>query len=320
VRPGPGSLAAIVTLLFLPGVLNCAQRTAMSGSTAEAGGCVRTVVTGDQTFTCGGLRVDARVPPACGQPGCGLILELHGDTGTGLLEDAHVRLRDLGARDGFIVVAPTGPPFGQGERGSTWSSANDDGLVEIVRQFARVYRVDPRRIHVTGFSRGGFVTWRLACDHSDLFASAAPAGASTGGDRGEPTCFSNGRAPARKIPLLLLMGRTDAAVGYRLIVAIRDAAIARYGATTSRVLDGDATYTHTRWTSPDGAVIEAFDHAYETVANGPWGFAKGHCFPGSTTDPYAPQYALPCKPPNSFIWGEEVMRFFKAHPMPGPGA
>jgi hypothetical protein len=37
--------------------------------------------------------------------------------------------------------------------------------------------------------------------------------------------------------------------------------------------------------------------------------------PGSTADPYARQYALACKPPNAFNWGEEVMRFFRAHPM-----
>jgi len=214
--------------------------------------CFTDSIAGDRTVLCAGLRVDARVPPACLRTSCGLILELHGDTGTGLLEDAHVRLRDLGARDGYIVVAPTGPPFGRGKSGSTWSSANDAALVEIVRQFSRAYRADMKRIYVTGFSRGGFVTWRLACDHADLFAAAAPAGASTGGDRGERTCFSPGHTPSRKIPLLLLMGRTDAAVGYPLMVAIRDAAIKQYGATTSQVLAGDSTYTHTRWTSPDG--------------------------------------------------------------------
>ena len=258
--------------------------------------------------------MDTRVPPACLRPGCGLILELHGDTGTGLLEDAHTRLRDLGARDGDIVIAPTGPAIGGGESGSTWSSANDAALVAIVRKFMQVFRVDTKRVHVTGFSRGGFVTWRLACDHADLFASAAPAGA--GANRGERTCFAGGREPSRKLPLLLLMGRTDAAVGYQRIVAIRDAAIANYHATHSERLAGDATFTHSRWTSAEGAVIEAFDHAYQTVADGPWGFARGHCFPGSTSDPYARQYALACKPPTAFNWGEEVMRFFRAHPMP----
>jgi poly(3-hydroxybutyrate) depolymerase len=289
-----------------------------TGAGPAAAGCITETSVGDHTFNCNcnGLRVDARVPSACVRPGCGLILELHGDTGTGLLEDAHVKLRDLGVRDGYIVVAPTGPAIGREELGSTWSSSNDAALVDIVRQFARAYRTDAKRVHVTGFSRGGFVTWRLACDHADLFASAAPAGASTGADRGERTCFAAGRAPSRKIPLLLLMGRTDAAVGYPLIVAIRDAAIANYGTTQSETIAGDSTYTHTRWTSADGAVIEAFDHSYATVADGPWGFARGHCFPGSTTDPYARQYALPCKPPNTFVWGEEVMRFFRAHPMP----
>jgi hypothetical protein len=62
-------------------------------------------------------------------------------------------------------------------------------------------------------------------------------------------------------------------------------------------------------------VIETFDHAYQTVADGPWASSKGHCIAGSTMDPYAPQYAIPCQLPNSFVWGEQVMQFFIAHPM-----
>ena len=68
-------------------------------------------------------------------------------------------------------------------------------------------------------------------------------------------------------------------------------------------------------------MIETFDHAYETVDDGPFGAggqfgdANGHCIAGSTTDPYAPQYAIPCQLPNAFTWGEEVMAFFQAHPM-----
>src|SRR5258706_7665455 len=132
-------------------------------------GCITDVSAGDHTFTCGGLVVDVRIPPACEAPGCGIILVLHGDTGTGLLMDAHVKPRELGAQHGYIVLAPTGPPWNGSGPGSTWHASNDSTLVDMVTQLSTVFRADMTKLHVTGFSRGGFVTWRLLCDHSDLF-------------------------------------------------------------------------------------------------------------------------------------------------------
>jgi len=279
-------------------------------------GCVTDVSSGDHTYSCSGLTVDARIPPACQAPGCGLILVLHGDTGTGLLMDAHVKMRELGAQHGYPVLAPTGPDGPGRGPGSTWNDTNDAMLVSIVQQFSSVFRVDAKKIHVTGFSRGGFVTWRLLCDHADLFASAAPAGAGFGNSFGETTCFQNTRAPSRQIPLIFLMGRTDVSVTYSAMQGIRDGAITNYGATGPTVIASDANYTHNKWVNSSGAVIETFDHAYETVNDGPFASAKGHCIAGSTTDPYAPQYAIPCKLPNAFVWGEEVIKFFQAHPLP----
>src|SRR5262245_44801985 len=100
-------------------------------STVNPRGCLNDTSAGDHNYTCEGLRVDARIPAACMRPGCGLVMEVHGDTGTGLLEDAHTRLRDLGERAGYIVIAPTGPSIGDA-LGSTWSPANDEALVAIV--------------------------------------------------------------------------------------------------------------------------------------------------------------------------------------------
>jgi polyhydroxybutyrate depolymerase len=288
------------------------------GAPPIASGCITDVTAGDHTFTCGGLQVDARIPAACTTAGCGLILELHGDTGNGLLMDGHTNLRALGEQHGYIVIAPSGPPYGGGDLGSTWHASNDATLVDMVQQFASAFHVDAKKLHVTGFSRGGFVTWRLLCDHPDLFASAAPAGAGDGTDFGEQTCFTPGRTPARKLPILFMMGRSDQSVGYASMVKIRNAALTAYGTPgpdAPQILDQDTNYTHNRWSSAD-ALIETFDHAYETVADGPFGYAEGHCIAGSTSDPYAPQYAIPCKLPNAFTWGEQVMAFFIAHPMP----
>jgi poly(3-hydroxybutyrate) depolymerase len=299
-----------LALARAPGALGGQNPASSAAPSAQS--CITETAAGDHTFTCAALRVDVRIAAACTRPGCGLILEVHGDTGTGLLEDAHTRLRDLGDRAGYIVVAPTGPAFGRGSPGSTWSPANDATLVDIVTQFAAAFRVDRARIHVTGFSRGGYTTWRLLCGHADLFASAAPAAA---GATAAGPCFANGRAPSRKIPILFLMGRTDRSVTFDTTTSIRDASIAAYGAAGPQQISGDAMYTHRRWTGDGGAVIEVFEHAYENAPDGSWAGAKGHCIPGSTVDPKAPQYGLPCKGPTAFNWGEEVLRFFQAHPM-----
>ncbi|MDB4993456.1 MAG: hypothetical protein JWM74_888 [Myxococcaceae bacterium] len=277
-------------------------------------GCITDVSAGTHQYTCEGLAVDARIPARCDQPGCGLILELHGDTGNGLLIEAHLKLFDLGATNGYIVIAPTGPAYGGGQPGSTWSQTNDAALIAITKKFQSVFRVDDKKIHATGFSRGGFVNWRLLCDASDLFASVAPAAAGSGGPNGEVTCFAGNRAPTRKADILFLMGKTDQPVPYSSMTSIRDAAIANYGATNPTIVASDPKYTHNRWTNAQGVVVETFDHSYETVSPGPWASAKGHCVPGSTMDPQAPQYAVPCKLPNAFTWGDEVMKFFLAHP------
>src|SRR5439155_7901313 len=105
-------------------------------------------------------------------------------------------------------------------------------------------------------------------------------------------------------------------VGYANSQTIRYGAIASYGATGPTVIVNDAEYTHNRWTSTDGAIIETWDHAYENYSTSAFASAKGHCIVGSTTSPTAPQYAIPCQLPTKFVSADEVMAFFIAHPLP----
>src|SRR5262245_45118810 len=110
--------------------------------------CGASVTAGDHTYTCEGFSVDVRIPSSCPSSGCGLILQLHGDGGTGLMQDELTNLQDIGESAGFITASPTG----------FWEPRNDSALVQTVRQLVRTLSVDARRVHVTGFSRGGFAT------------------------------------------------------------------------------------------------------------------------------------------------------------------
>jgi dienelactone hydrolase len=291
-------------------------------------GCITDVTPGDHTFLCEGFSTDVSIPAACEQPGCGLITELHGDTGTGALMDANTNLKALGKQHGFVVVAPTGSPW-PGGPGNTWRSppaADDENVVKIIQKVAEVFRTDPRKNHLTGFSRGGFVTWRLLCKHADLFASVAPATAgSANGTSSGFTCDgvdidscpfdgTPGGQPSVEVPIVFLQGRTDVPVPLGCTSRIREQVIAAWGLGNEITVDTDANYTHSRLTNAKGTVLETFEHSYETEPTGPFGYARGHCFPGSTMDPFAPQYAVPCKGPNAFTWGEQVISFFEAHP------
>jgi poly(3-hydroxybutyrate) depolymerase len=285
-------------------------------------GCITDVSPGDHTFTCEGFSTDVSIPAVCEKPGCGLITEIHGDTGNGALMDANTNLKALGKEKGYVVVAPTGPPW-PGGPGSTWSVSDDEAVVRVIQKVAEVFRTDPKKNHVTGFSRGGFVAWRLLCKHADLFASVAPATAGSGpggtcNGVSEVSCpfdaSQKDGMPSVEVPTLFLIGRTDTPVPIGCTTRIRDQAIAAWSLTTKSTLDGDAQYTHTRWANAKGTVLETFEHSYETVNPGPWSSAKGHCFPGSTMNPQAPQYAVPCKLPNAFTWGASVMKFFEEHP------
>jgi poly(3-hydroxybutyrate) depolymerase len=319
--------AAAFGSLLAGGGLGCARNGDVAPAPAPRG-CITDVAPGAHTFTCQGLRTDLFVPAACARAGCGVILELHGDTGTGLLIDANTDLMARAADSHFIVVAPTGPPRADG-LGATWTLDEDDKLLAIVDAVTGAFLADPKARHITGFSRGGYVTWRLMCGHADRFASVAPAaaGSNVGGDCDgvvEVSCPFDaaiaGGMPARAIPVLMLIGRTDTAVPVACAQRILDQAVNAWQLGAASAVDGDAHYQHQMYAPPPGAgagaggLIETYRHDYQTVADGPQAAFKGHCMPGSTFDPYAAQYAIACAPPNAFTWGAEVLRFFEAHP------
>jgi len=51
--------------------------------------------------------------------------------------------------------------------------SDEDYLVSLVKEAVEKYPVDRRNIYVVGFSNGGFMANRLACNHSELFSGVA---------------------------------------------------------------------------------------------------------------------------------------------------
>ncbi|GAA3402222.1 alpha/beta hydrolase-fold protein [Paenibacillus hodogayensis] len=67
----------------------------------------------------------------------------------------------------FIALSPQCP------QGSNWSREQETVIV-LLERITQSFRVDPKRIYLTGLSMGGYGTWRLACDYPDKFAAIAP--------------------------------------------------------------------------------------------------------------------------------------------------
>lgn len=67
----------------------------------------------------------------------------------------------------FIALFP--------QSGGPWSSAGADKLAMDVLAAAQAkYRIDPKRIYLTGMSTGGYGTWAIGARHADRFAALVP--------------------------------------------------------------------------------------------------------------------------------------------------
>jgi hypothetical protein len=270
-------------------------------------GCIVDVSSGDHQYDCDGIKYDVSIPAACLQSHCGLIVDVHGLTMSGKMEDNNTGLRALGVQYGYLVVQPNAnpmPPL------SSWNPTTDDDKVYAFTQLAaQVFRADPKRLHFTGFSQGGMMSFRFLCKHSDVFASIAPGA-------GTACSFSGSDTPPQQIPVLYMHGTQDALISFNLFaVPQRDAVVNGWQMGAGQVIQSDASYTWTRYTNASGNVFEFIQHDYAASSF----VLKGHCYPGSPDlnggEP-GQLFGFACEPPNAFNWGQAVMQFFMAHPRP----
>ena len=112
-----------------------------------------------------------------------LVLLLHGYGASGAIQDAYMGFSAIADEFGFLMLNPDGLVDPTGER--FWnatdvccnffgSTVNDsDYLRGLIAETQEIYNINPDRIYITGHSNGGFMSYRMACDHADVVAAIA---------------------------------------------------------------------------------------------------------------------------------------------------
>jgi len=154
--------------------------------------------------------------PATFQPNVsGLVIVLHGSGGSGLDMESSTAFSTLADQTGFAVVYPDGlvePSTGQPDWAYFFNDFTDDVTFfrQLISALQSSVRPDSKRIYVTGFSAGAFMSHRLGVELSNLIAAVgAVEGAIS--SNGNPQSVPPAAGP---VSVLMIHGDADATVLY----------------------------------------------------------------------------------------------------------
>jgi len=152
-----------------------------------------------------------------GQAAMPLVIVLHGYTLSGQIAESFFNFRPLAATRGFLYCYPDGTTDQWGNRfwNATdaccdfWTTGVDDAgyLRGLIEEIARQFVVDRKRVYLFGYSNGGWMAYRMACQHADLIAGIASLAGAT---FLEP---SQG-GPSEPVNILNIHGTADTHVSY----------------------------------------------------------------------------------------------------------
>jgi predicted peptidase len=117
----------------------------------------------------------------------------------------------------FILVSPQCPS------NQRW---DNDALLALLDEVIEKYKVDPKRVYLTGLSMGGYGSWSLGVSHPDRFAAIAPI--CGGGEIIDVLLASRSKAPAlRSLGVWAFHGGKDSVVksteSERMVNALKSA-------------------------------------------------------------------------------------------------
>ena len=173
--------------------------------------------TGD--FVVGGTRpvtvhTPANYNPATPAP---LLIMLHGYSVNGAVQESYLQLAATASADGILYASPDGTTDNAGNR--FWNATDaccdlfhsgvDDSayVAGLIAAIKTAVAIDPKRVFIVGHSNGGFMAYRLACEHaSDIAAIVSLAGATFN----TPSACT----PTAPVSVLEIHGTADATISY----------------------------------------------------------------------------------------------------------
>lgn len=138
-----------------------------------------------------------------------LVFNFHGGGMSALEQMFYTEMNDSAETNGFIVVYPQGieSDWNVGFDMDYDEGTDDVGFVKaILKQLKKEHKIDDEAIFATGFSRGGFFTFRLAVEMPETFAAIGAIGAPM------PNQVRQKHASNEKVAVLLAQGDADVIV------------------------------------------------------------------------------------------------------------
>ena len=203
----------LLAALVLPLVAACGSASGDGGPVTPTGGsgAAVTVSLDDRPFR---LYVPRSYDPAAKAP---LVVLLHGYESSAALHEKYFKLAAESERRGFLYAMPDGTTDRRGKR--FWNATEaccdffgtgiDDAayLSRLLDTVTASYSVDSRRVYLIGHSNGGFMAYRMACEHAKrITAIVSLAGMAT--DDPE-RC-----RPQRPVSILHIHGTADQTIKY----------------------------------------------------------------------------------------------------------
>lgn len=120
--------------------------------------------------------------------------------------ESYMRWEQVATHYHFVVLYPRGQylSFNAGRccGAAAWRRVDDDAfLVQMLRVEADLYPQNPHRLYLTGFSNGGMMAYRFACDHPRMVAAVGVVAAAY---MSRPECM-----PRVAVPVMHIHGRLD---------------------------------------------------------------------------------------------------------------